>query len=270
MKFEHTQMRPDGGGTITVTAETAAEVVAVNDHFKVFGSTPAALLDLAQAAHAGAMTYGTGWPAKRPWYLVSSALDPAFTAPYRELLAKVTGFAGRPPDLDLTPHHPRRLCHTHHTSACGLFDGCYVFDVLVTAEEWNGMDAATNADKNAIDYVQEDLGWRPFEPEFIENRKGGYDRNPNYLKRHPPRPGTGAPWLWATLFDWWRNSHATDEHRDLLRAADRAKAAAGLEDADYQLRSRGRGPASLVSGGLYTSYEPVVFVKWEDFAKLGG
>ncbi|HVL15822.1 MAG TPA: hypothetical protein VM529_24840 [Gemmata sp.] len=270
MRYEFTETAPDFSGTITVTAETSPEVLELADHFRMFDKTkPADLMDLARAMQAGTLTYASNPQSKRRWFRVEAALDHEYTKPYTDLLRRVTGAdLDHFPDMDLTPFHPRRLCHTHITAACTMEHGHYCYDVLIQAEDWNGKDAFTRAQINAQDYAEEDLGHRPFEREYVEGRNGVLMRNPNYLKRHRAKPTTGAPWLWAALFNWWRATHATPGQAAALALCDATHAKHRLEP-DYLIRSSG-GPAGLIGyGGIITSFnEPVARVSWEEFAKL--
>jgi hypothetical protein len=270
MKFEHTQARDDGAGTITVTAETSKEVIELADHFRMYDKDePEQLIALAEAIKAGTLTYTSKPNAKRPWFRCESALDYEFTQPYEDLLRKITGFdGGTLPDMDLTPFHARRLCHTHITAEARFKNGHYCYVVFIQAEDWNGKTAAERADINAEDYTQEDLGHRQHEREYIETRGGHMVRNPNYLKRHRARPALGCTWLWAALFNWWRMNKASAAQRAALDQCDETHKAYRLEPS-YLIRSSG-GPGYLVqSQHLVTSYaDPVQLVTWENFAKL--
>lgn len=271
MKFQHTATREDGGGTLRVEAENAAEVIEVADHFRLFNKEePSQLIGLAEAIKQGSLIYESSPDRKRPWYLITDSVQERFLEPYARLLDYTTGYHGKLPDLDLTGDHPRRLCHTHHTFSCHLTGHRYHFVTCVSSEDWNGMVAADRAIVMAIDYTEEELGFRPSEREYKENKNGTYSPNPNYLKRHRAQPATGAPWLWNVLFQWWREHVATPGQTQLLQEADAAKKAARLTDPDYTIRYSGGEAAHLVGcGGIYVSYkEPVRFVKWEDFKLL--
>lgn len=271
MKFDFTQTREDGAGTLTVTAENQREVAEVADHFKMFDKTDAPqLIQLAQAITAGTLTYTSKPSAKRPWFLVESSLAHDYTKPYEDLLNRITGYEGPLPDMDLTPFNPRQLIHTHITSRCALDAGHYSYTILIQAEDWNGKPAHVRAEINAQDYAEEDLGYRPFEREFIEGKNGSMKHNPDYLKRHRAKPATGAPWLWSTIFHWWRLNHASDAQCAALDQAEAARTDARLNDRDFDIRDAGRDGAHLVGlSGLYLSMkEPVRFMKWEEFKQL--
>lgn len=269
MHFEFTETDAKTfAGFLTVTAKTPAEVVQVAEHFDLFDKkTPEALIALADAIKAGTLTH-VSKPTKRPWFLVESALDYEFTKPYLELLTKLTGYEGDLPDLDLTPHHPRRLCHTYHTISCELEHGHYAYRVVTQSEPWNGKNAQEYADSSTQDYVEEELGWRPHEPEHIEER-GRIIRNPNYLKRHRAKAGLGSPWLWAVLFRWWLEKYGTQAQRELCEQNAALMMKNHRGEPDWALRSYGHGPCSPIGyGGLRRTWEAPL-VTWEEFKTLG-
>jgi hypothetical protein len=271
MQFQWQQTREDFGGTLTVTAETPAEVKELSDHFKLHDTgKPEDLMNLATALQAGRLVH-TSSPQKRPWFEVESALDHEFTKPYKDLLERLTGYADNLPDLDLTTFHPRRLCHTHITATCGLEHEHYVYRIIKQSEAWNDKTAQEYADSSAQDYAEEELGFRPHEREYVQAKNGGYQLNPNYLKRHRAKPGTGAPWLWSVLFRWWLDNHATEAQRAAIAENDATHAKHKLSDSDWMIRHSGTDTAHLVgSSGLYLTYdEPVRFMKWEEFKTLG-
>lgn len=244
MKFVHHETEPDFSGSMEFIAETSAEVVELAKHFRLFDKDdPAELLAYAEAIKAGTYTYHSN-PTKRKWHRVTSALDVEFTRPYLELLSRLTGFEGEFPDGDYTSKHPRRLCHTHHTLAFGVEHGHFTFDVVKESGPWNGMTAADYAERCAIDYVAEDVGYRRFEREFLERGNGQIYRNPDYLKRHKAEPAVGAPWLWEILFHWWRDNHATPGQNTILENA------ICHYSQPWTVRSSG-GPCHLVNHSLY-------------------
>lgn len=263
MKFKHTQTREDGGGNLSVTAETLPEMIDLNQHFRIFDK------DKAEDIQAFAAQLGSGppWtterrPEKRLWFQCESALGDEFTKPYEDLLRRITGFDGQMVlDMDLTAIHPRRLCHTHITDRCWLEHGHICYVGMIKAEDWNDRSAADNADLNCADYIAEDFGFRRFEREYIESGNGQPKRNPNYLKRHKAQPGLGAPWLWKAIWEWWRENHASDEQRRILNAADSLKS--NLDSGkDYDIRKGGGEQAYLVSFSLYY-LDPNGFCNWD-------
>lgn len=207
---------------MTVVAETPAEVVELAAHFRIFDKeNPDDLVAMAEAIKAGTLTY-VSQSSKRPWYRVESALDHEFSEPYEKWLARLVSHDATLPALDLTPIHPRRLCHTHITDTAWIEDGHIQFTGFVNSEDWNGKTAADRAFSTALDYTAEDFGTRQHEPEYIgiKQRGGGLmKRNPNYLKRHPARPAASCEWLKSALFDWWMKNHATDEQRAIINGA---------------------------------------------------
>lgn len=278
MKFQQQETQSDGGGSLTITAETKAETLEVIKHFRLFDTdTEQGVLAMAEALGQPLPFVHKSEPKKRFWYDYESALDYEFTKPYADLLEKITGHTGQLPDLDLTPHHPRRLCHTHITSEARLEQGHICYTGIVQAEAWNGMTACDHGLNMLEDYMAEDFGFRRFEREYIE-RGNIMVRNPNYLKRHKAQPGLGAPWFWAVLFDWWRKNHASPEQSRILDASDALKS--GWDSGrDYHLRQGGGEQAYLIGSSLYYD-DPngacnwdgkgrmVSVVSWDKFATL--
>lgn len=272
MQFQHQANRSDGGGILKITAETPEEILELYNHSHSYNKgTAENILQLADWIKAGRAETTFAGTDRRPWFNVSVHVGSEFLKPYLNLLERLTGYSGSIPTTDLTKFHPRRLCYTHHTMNCILLGGTkeYVAEVCLTAEDWNGRDAATNAERNAIDYVQEELGYRFHEKEFIE-KSGRYVNNPNYLKRHAPKPGIGAPWLWKVLFSWWRENYTTPQQQNALDSSDRSMEVCKL-DKCWEVRQGGGNEATLVdSQGIYLSIqEPLSRITWEDFKKLG-
>jgi hypothetical protein len=220
MIFKHAEIQEDGGGYLTITAENSEEVVDLSKHFRIFDQENSeSLIEYAQAIQRGQLVYESK-PSKRLWFYCDSALDHKFVEPYRRELEKRTGFIDPLPNVDLTSYHPRRLCHTHITDVIGLVDGHIVYKVIIQAEDWNNKPAEERADIDALDYVEEDIGNRPHESEFIQCRNGQYTKNPDYLKRRRCQPALLAEWLWDYLFAWWRVNHASKEQERILSAAE--------------------------------------------------
>lgn len=268
MQFKHTQTRDDGGGHLTIVAETQSEMVECNNHFRIFDLSKAEGVSTFAAQLAG----GPPWtierkPEKRLWFKVESALDYDFTKPYEDLLRKITGFDGQMIlEADLTALHPRHLCHTHITDRLYLDQGHICFVGFIRAEEWNKRSAADNADLNFADYTAEDFGFRRFEREFIEDGSGRLKKNPNYLKRYKAQPGLGAPWLWSFLWQWWRDNHATPEQEAILKSCERLKAAWNSGH-DWELRKGGGDQCSLVGYSIYYD-DPNGTCNWDGKGKM--
>lgn len=220
MKFQFEQRTDDGGGALTFIAENAAEVSELARHFRMFDKDdPEQLMALAQAMQAGTLSH-TSYSEKRPWFEVESALEYEFTQPYLDKLSQMTGYNDHIPDMDLTPFHPRRLCHTHITDRVWLEGGHICYRAFVKSEDWNGKTAGDRSFTTAEDYVQEDFGTRPQEPEYISasGRGGLMKHNPNYLKRHKAKPACTAEWFWRVLFSWWLDNHASEAQKAIYNA----------------------------------------------------
>lgn len=267
MKFTFNEMtdRDDFGGTLSVTAESASEVLEIADHFRMFGDDADGAIAKAQAIVAGSLTHTSGTD-KRPWFVIESSLGHEFTEPYKAWLLRRTGYDGQLPSADLTPFHPRRLCHTHITLAVGLEQEHITYSVAVRSGDWNGKPANDRAWVTAEDYVSEDFGERKHENEYIPARGDGgggmMKRNPNYLKRHKPHPAASCQWLKSWLFSWWRQNHASDKQREIL---DGCEALGKLRIDDFTLYALDPdgtcnydGKGKMVS--VYT---------WEQFAAFG-
>ncbi len=180
--------------------------------------------------------------------------------------------------MDLTADYPNRLGYTHITDSIEIVDGMVHAHVFIQAQDWNGRDAATNAQINADDYVQENIGKRKHEREYITAGNGQTIHNPNYMKRHKAQPGLGAPWLWDRVFGWWRETIATPAQRDVLDRIDALKD--GKYGFDYQIRKGGGDEASLIGFSMY-ALDPqgtcnyggkgkmARVYSWQEFAALG-
>lgn len=216
-------------------------------------------------------TYGSE---KRPCFEINGALDLEFTEPYYNAMAKYLGYEGRGilPDLELNGFEALRA--TFIKRRLWLDNGHLCFQCYETAEEWNKRTAGENAERYAIDYLQEEIGDRKHEPEYIPADQWGatLKHNPNYLKRHRPHPALTCEWLWRELVQWWLDNEATPEQRELVEQ-DRelhqrlfpgltklGKKAAGGIDLQHN-----RGPSY---DGLRSSWEGPC-VTWDEFKAMG-
>lgn len=280
MKFKHTPTREDGGGTLEVTAETPSEILEVISHFRILDKDkPKDVMELAKILSHGPPFGTIRESEKRPWFRVEDSLPRTFLEPYLRLLYSCTRWQGPFPDMELTHRHPRRLGYTHITDSLHVKDGVLRFVVFQNAEDWYGKKADVRAQENALDYVAEDVGFRPFEQKYIHSKTGSIINNPNYLERHKAKPGHSAPWIWDALFSWWRQNHASARQREILDACDSLRKGLNLEP-DYAIRKSGQDEAWLVncSGLYYTDENGTIdwdgkggkasFIKWEAFAKL--
>ena len=224
MRFELTDQNNEhiSSPSLRVFADTPDEVIKVFKHFRLDSGTGGALA-LAEAIKAGSFTYETNpLSTKRNWFDVDVYLDRALQ-PYCALLERLTGWSGgalEVPDMDLTALYPDRLQHTHITDSIETVGGMIHAHVYIQSEDWNGQDAATRAQRMADDYVQENVGQRKHEQQYIRAGNNHIVENKNYMKRHPAMPGIGAEWLWSKLFAWWRENFATGQQRAILAAVD--------------------------------------------------
>ncbi len=266
MKFHLTGTPNDiSADSLVVTAETPAEVMEVWQHYRLDSGTPEGVLKMAEAIQAGRYIHTTQPHPTRKWFDVDVYLNRALN-PYWALLKRMTGFdvgvnpESSFPDTNLTSLYPNRLGFTHITDSIAIEDGAIHAHVYIQAQDWNNRDAATNVQRNADDYVMEQVGKRKHEREFITAGNGHMVANKNYLKRHQAEPGLGAPWLWTVVFAWWRANHATEGQRRLLDAIDALKSRAG--DRDYDIRKGGGEEATLVGYSMY-ALDPAGKVDWD-------
>lgn len=154
---------------------------------------------------------------KRPWFLVAGQTKPNFVEAYHTLLTKLTGQTLTLPELNLTDHHPRRVSHTHITRNCVLDSSGYHYAIFIQSEYWVGKSAEERAIESALDYAEEDISYRPIEPEFIQDDRNHVKRNPNYLKRRRSLPVATRNWVWLPIWDWWVENHATPGQKDFVR-----------------------------------------------------
>lgn len=281
MRFQHTETEKDGRGFVTLTIETEAEALNwLKWHERE--KDPRKQVQFLDQLKANGSTEIKLQSEKQPWFQCESALDHEFTKPYADLLYRLTGCESHGVELlhlDLTAHDPKRLLHTHITDTLELEHGHLCYRVFIQAGEWNKRTAAENADRNAQDYTEERIGYRQHENEFIQNRNGTYSPNPNYHKRHRPKPAIGAAWIWDAVWQWWREKHATDEQTAVLDAAHALTG--GRYGYDWQVRSAVAPSCHLIGcQGLYV-LDPdgsldwdgkgrmSRFVKWDDFKSLG-
>lgn len=280
MRFTHTQEHDDGAGFVTVTIETEAEALDWLEWYEREKDPrqQVAFLDKLKADGSVQIERKSD---KRPWFLCESALDHEFTQPYTALLDCLTGCEALGVELlhlDLTAHDPRRLSPTHITDTIELEHGHFCYRVMIQAKDWNNRTAAENADRNAMNYTEERIGHRQLEPEYRLNQNGTYSPNPDYHKRHRPKPAIGADWIWAAVFRWWMENHASGAQLGTLKAAE--DLTGGRHGRDWEVRSTG-GPCHLIgSQGLYVADSEgsidwdgkghkASHITWDDFKALG-
>lgn len=280
MKFQHTQTGDDGRGFVTLTIESEAEAL---DWLKWHEreKDPRKQIEFLDKLKAAGSVEIVRKSKKRPWFQCESALDHEYTKPYADLLDKLTACESQGVELlhlDLTAHDPKRLSHTHITDSLELEHGHFCYRVLFQAQDSNKRTAAENADRTAQDYTEERVGHRQHEPEFIRNRARTYSPNPDYFKRHRAKPAIGADWIWDAVWQWWRETHATEAQTAILDAAHTLTG--GRYGDDWQVRSAG-GPCHLIGyQGLHvldpdgsTDWDGKGkmsrFVKWDEFKALG-
>jgi hypothetical protein len=220
MRFEFEEIDlVEHSGDVMIRAESEAEVKEVADHFRLFKDD---VRGLVAALDAGTLTHRlTAYSSlgnRYRWFEVHGSLDIEFSEPYLALLVNRTGLdtGGILPDLDL---QGPTLRHTHYAVRVWIEQGHICFIAYDSATEWNGRDAATNAEAYVSDYLKEAFGVRHHEPEFIANRAGTYSRNPNYLKRHRPKPAASNKILKDALFQWWLGNHANEAQRAVIASA---------------------------------------------------
>lgn len=258
---------------LAVTARGDKAIEAVFKHFQL--KDPRALV---RALDAG--EYRHEEPGR--WIQCDVYLDTHALKPYRDLLERLTGYAGALPDMDLTAPCTSRLGYSHYVAECGIEDEMFharVIDSLPRQDYGKTEDEQiVRAERLMEDAVQAAIGKRKFEREYIEMPNGLMRRNPDYLKRHAAEPGLGAPWLWRVIWEWWEANHATEAQRAILAAA--ASLRDGRLDPDWMIRPAGGDECHLVSFTIYVldPNGPVNWdgkgtkarvVTWEDFKALG-
>ena len=208
---------------MSVVASNPEEKAHVFKHFRITDDPlemARAIMDSAPYTHVCPM----GGRDNQAWFECSSALELDFSEPYFKEYVRRTGDVGGGilPDIDLASFYPwHGLHHTHCLRELYTDNGHLCYVAVVQTRDWNKQTAAECADKMALDYIQESVGERPVELEFIEMNNGLMKRNPKYLQRHSARPALSAQWLFSALINNWLATKATPEQRELVEA-DRA------------------------------------------------
>ena len=277
--FEEIPGFNDFRGRVIITATGKQDIIELNKAHGPGKPERLDVLELADAIRADKLTR-TFESERRPYYEINGTLENDFVIPYLRLLKDTTGYEiSTLPSADLTEvFHHRRLLATQFTARLWVEFGSICYTIYDNAEEWNKHTPAENAELYAIDHMQEEFGYRPFEREYIENGNGTARRNPNYLKRHKVKPSLKAEWFWQWLFRWWVENHATEAQKALMSAA------AGGPDHQYGAPwdLRGNGTHSgLVGGRGFHVIDPAGnldwdgkgtksrYVEWKEFAAVG-
>jgi len=150
--------------------------------------------------------------------------DSDYIAPYLKRLKEVTGFDW-PAELEYSIACMREIRHTHAYSEAKIVAGR---KLKVTAVDCAyprvGQEFKTHAEaeaaarRNVTQYLHEALGTTQHEPEFIQDGRGKYDRNPNWGTGRPAKtsPGCTSEILWQELFGFWAENYATPEQKAIL------------------------------------------------------
>jgi hypothetical protein len=268
------------GGKLHFTAESSADVVALCARFKPFNlELPEELVKYADAIRLGSLVVEDG-SEKRPYFRIETALDVEWLEPYAKRLRSWVGW-GELEQVELEfPCLVRPLCHTHSVTRAFLDGGHLCFEGYQQASEWNGKAAHVRAEKMFLDYVQEDIGARKQEPEYIGINGGGgglLKRNPNYLRRNPPHPHLSHAGLFNALFSWWRANRASDAQKRLLVLGESLKGGGGAADFEgrqgYQeINFHSYGSFHYLAedgkGHPWGSGQTFHVMTWEEFQKL--
>lgn len=278
MKFEFTEnaaLEGDRkwGGDVAIVMESMEDAKAVAKHYKLYADDPIVLAEwLVDVANNAPVRYYPKAGREHAWYEIESALDHEFTKPYFDQMHKMTG-ADENLFYDLELTHPDPLDHRYLVQSVGLQHGHFIYKVLDSAQPWNKKSAQEYADSLVQDYMEEELGARQSEPEFIQLGNGQYTKNPNYLKRHRPKPALTCPWLWSALWDHWYANHATAAQRDALARNRTLGKYANDVESQY-----GRGPsyqglmvvvaADDPRGFTWSGETKVRYIPWDEFKTM--
>lgn len=210
-------VRTDGGSHLKVTAENTQEVVQLQQVCDVFDLRgPSGAIAYAEAINLGKSKHTRS----RIWFPVAARLRLAFE-PYAKLLETLTDWDSRKLKLDLSGVVPE-LGHQFVLTSLRLDAGVIHFAGFGPAEDTERkITTAQYAMDSMVDNLQEQLGYRPFEREFVQKGNGAYYPNPNYARHHLAAvPALGSGQLWRKLFNRWREHHATPGQKERLNKVD--------------------------------------------------
>lgn len=217
--YRHEQLNADGGGKLHVTANTeddTVEIVTV-----IGGVNRQDWRKIAEAVkvftEAGEYTIAS-YSEKYPWYCCDTYLPDQFVEVYKRAYEVFAGPVDQLPEVNLLPYYPGACCYTHIAEEVQTTEYATItVSGYIQSQPWNGLDAATYADKKFSRCVLEKFGTVPSTPEFIQRGNGQYSRNPDYGtgKRKPVSPCPRA-WVVRALFDYWLENVANDSQKDLI------------------------------------------------------
>ncbi len=205
---------------LEITAETPAEVREVIKHY---GLDP---FQYPEAFTSGVLTYVHSERGRDNAAIFAGSVElvSQWTAPYERRLRSLTGYTGPFGGIFGVPilAYGPNLCHTFlPTQAYILQGGSLLVSGFQWAADWNGRDAAERAGLLFADYVQQEVGARKSEPEYIAANEAGtlMRRNPNYLKRYAPHPEATNARFFNHIVQWWLDEKATPGQRELVAKA---------------------------------------------------
>jgi hypothetical protein len=254
----------DDGRALQVTAQTAAEVREVIEHCKL---DP---FSCVEAFSSGTLVHKLqAW--KRDdarWFEVNCLKGPEWLEPYMGWLRDKLGYTGPIPEIDPAPRYNRyakNLCHTHIVTRAKLSPLGHWALGYICAGDWNGKTAAQRAVINFEDYVEEGLGDRYHEPEYIGVSRDGsglLKKNPDYTKWHAPKPAFKNDAIFEALVRWWLDNAARPAQKQALQEA--------FNNYVTKVSKRGRLGEWLMRehGGVYRHYEAGGHITWQQLKEL--
>lgn len=248
----------DEGKALKITATDPAACRELVEHYKLDPFHYAAV------AMGGHLEYIDRCSKKdnETWFQETVQLGPEWLAPYMKQLERWFGYTGPIPLIENAPiygGYPKQLCHTHMVERAMISPDGYWALGYQQSRDYNGKPAEQRSRQYFHEYVQEDLGDRRHEPEYLALDNGLYRRNPNYLKSHHPHPAAKNERITTALVQWWVANVATPGQKACLEEALATHRSVCKND------SYG-GWLGRSSGGIYRTWEK--HVKWEEFRSL--
>ncbi len=210
-------------GSVTVTAETPAEIVAMLDDKRRTMEPGEYAEALTDALAAGTLSRTSN----KPHFLVETSLDLEFMEPYFKGLESLAGCPlpelRNLKDFDLTAVFSKTYGEPPVRVWLEFGHLCFTVTREDYQDRYKESDARYKSESARFEYAQnaairqmkESVGYVEPIREFKEGRNGAYYPNPDYAtgKRNPVQPRITHRKLFRALLEWWLENMASDLQR---------------------------------------------------------
>jgi hypothetical protein len=206
---------PKDGGSLKVTVTTLKEVERLLDTMSPRPSDIERLERILDFGALGELTITLGKPGYAYHHNVHT-LPVDWSIPYCTLLQRKFGYSGPLPDIDFPD-----TCGCDQVwvvSRLRLENQLFVCDSYDAARDYRGTWAMFWAKRYSGEQTKQLVGEYDHKPEFIQLPNGDYRRNPAYGGQITYRPAAANEHIVKTLSQWFYDTQASQQVKDVLDA----------------------------------------------------